>query len=113
MGKVLEMNKTLIGFDEVKVGSIFYSSWGYDQTNIDWYEVVGLTGKGVKVRLIESNKEYDGSMIGSCMPRVGMYVGDSKTKQLRWMGKEIYFRVNSFSCAWLWDGNAKRFSEYA
>lgn len=34
----------------VRVGDFFYSSWGYDQTNIDYYKVVGLTPKGVKVQ---------------------------------------------------------------
>ena len=29
----------------MKVGDFLYSSWGYDQTNIDFYKVVGLVGK--------------------------------------------------------------------
>lgn len=29
----------------VKVGDIFTGSWGYDQTNVDFYEVVHLSGK--------------------------------------------------------------------
>lgn len=29
----------------VHVGDIFYSCWGYDQTNIDFYQVVELRGK--------------------------------------------------------------------
>lgn len=29
----------------VKVGDVFYNSWGYEQTNIDFYEVVKLRGK--------------------------------------------------------------------
>jgi hypothetical protein len=37
---------------EVKVGDFFVSSWGYDQTNVDFYRVVGITpsGKSVKVQ---------------------------------------------------------------
>ena len=36
----------------VKVGDFFSSSWGYDQTNVDFYKVVGMTasGKSVKVQ---------------------------------------------------------------
>lgn len=33
----------------VKVGDFFYASWGYDQTNVDFYKVVGLTAKCVKI----------------------------------------------------------------
>lgn len=37
----------------VKVGDIFYTSWGYEQTNLDFYQVVGLVGKvTVKLRKI-------------------------------------------------------------
>jgi hypothetical protein len=28
---------------DVKVGDIFYSSWGYDQTNVDFYKVIRTT----------------------------------------------------------------------
>lgn len=35
----------------VKVGDIFYASWGYDQTNVDFFQVVALVGKtSVRVR---------------------------------------------------------------
>ena len=36
----------------IKVGDIFYSSWGYDQTNIDFYKVTKLVGTK-SVMLIE------------------------------------------------------------
>jgi len=37
----------------LKVGDILYSSWGYDQTNVDFYQVVELVGKkSVKIRAI-------------------------------------------------------------
>jgi hypothetical protein len=38
----------------VKPGDIFYCSWGYDQTNIDWYEVVRVTATKAEVRPIGS-----------------------------------------------------------
>jgi len=36
----------------VAVGDIFEMSWGYDQTNVDYFQVVRLTPKGVYVREI-------------------------------------------------------------
>lgn len=36
----------------LKVGDILYSSWGYDQTNIDYYKVVKLVGKN-SVKIIK------------------------------------------------------------
>lgn len=38
----------------VKVGDMFYSSWGYEQTNVDFFQVVELVGK-TSVRVREVN----------------------------------------------------------
>jgi hypothetical protein len=35
-----------------KVGEVFYSSWGYDQTNIDFYEIAEVKAKSVVLRRI-------------------------------------------------------------
>ena len=34
----------------VQVGDFFVCSWGYDQTNVDYYKVISLTPKCVKVQ---------------------------------------------------------------
>ncbi len=39
-----------------KVGDILVASWGYDQTNIDFYQVTGITAKGVKFRELCQNE---------------------------------------------------------
>ena len=37
----------------VKVGDLFYSSWGYEQTNVDFFQVVALAGESsVRVRQV-------------------------------------------------------------
>ena len=42
----------------VKVGDLFYSSWGYDQTNIDFFQVVALVGaSSVRVREVFPRSE--------------------------------------------------------
>ena len=33
------------------IGKIFYSSWGYEQTNIDFYEVVEVSKSGKSLTL--------------------------------------------------------------
>lgn len=50
----------------LKVGDILYSSWGYDQTNISWYQVTQLVGKqSVKIRKIHGKIDsYDMSTVG-------------------------------------------------
>ncbi len=43
----------------IKIDDIFYDSWGYDQTNIDFYQVVGITDKSVKLKAIKSQQDED------------------------------------------------------
>ena len=38
--------------DGPQVGDILVSTWGYDQTNVDFWRVVGLTPSGKSVRII-------------------------------------------------------------
>jgi len=35
----------------VKVGDVFYTSWGYDQTNVDFYVVLSVTPSGKTAKL--------------------------------------------------------------
>jgi hypothetical protein len=41
---------------KIAIGDIFYSSWGYDQTNVDFYKVVSKTAKKVIVREVKSER---------------------------------------------------------
>lgn len=45
-----------------KVGDVFYTSWGYDQTNVDFYEIVRVSasGKTAKARRIHSAIDREG-----------------------------------------------------
>lgn len=55
----------------VSVGDIFYNSWGYDQTNVDFYEVIRLTGQGVEVQPINSRVVSSGQGSESVVPIPG------------------------------------------
>ena len=65
----------------VHVGDIFYSSWGYDQTNIDFYQVVSLKGKHTLV--LRKNKAKSGlsnaTWNGLTRPIRDEFEGESKT----------------------------------
>lgn len=45
-----EANKDLIA--SVKVGDVFSMSWGYDQTNVDFFQVIARTGNSVRIRQV-------------------------------------------------------------
>ena len=60
----------------VVVGDIFRASWGYDQTNIDYYQVTALIGEHfVEVRKIGAHRESNGLMLqGVSVPVPGKFL---------------------------------------
>lgn len=42
----------------LKVGDILYSSWGYDQTNVDFYIVQNVRGRAIDIAEIASGDRY-------------------------------------------------------
>ena len=50
------------------VGSILYCSWGYDQTNVDFYLVVARKGDWLTLQPMNKKKTYTGHMSGTCTP---------------------------------------------
>ena len=106
----------------VKVGDYFVCSWGYDQTNVDFYKVVALTPKGMKVQQWQTatdHSDYHDYMVPGDGPEVGAWVrspdGGGSTydpdvpapieqKRIQKWGDTVSANVNSFSNMYLWDG---------
>lgn len=77
----------------VHVGDLFYDSWGYDQTNVDFYQVVALKGKMTAViREIR----------GDCLPQGDMH-GDVRPVRDAFASEETYERRTSAG----YDGRAR------
>lgn len=72
--------------DEVqntKIGDLFYNSWGYDQTNIDFYQVVKKTKSAFVIREIKarfSNRQGASHMAGYFKPVRDSFCGDEIIK---------------------------------
>lgn len=62
-----------------KVGDIVTNSWGYDQTNVDWYRVAKTTAKFVWLQPISGATEQNGFMSGHSLPAVDT-TSDDPTK---------------------------------
>ena len=65
------------------IGKVFYSSWGYDQTNVDFFQVIGVTSKMVIIREISGNsvEGSDGMMCDRVRPNVNDFIS-KETKHL-------------------------------
>jgi hypothetical protein len=95
---------------QLKEGDILYTSWGYDQTNIDWYQVVSLYGKyGVILREISASVTETGFMSGESMPVKDDFVGEPMRKII----SGDYITIDESRTAFLWNGRPKYKSWYA
>lgn len=92
-----------------KVGDILYSSWGYDQTNIDWYQVVAAQPKSIKIREIASKIVRQGEQSDQVVPVKNDFVGDPMVKipQTRGKNQPFFVKIKSFITAYPWDGQPK------
>ena len=89
----------------VKAGDIFVSSWGYEQTNIDYYQVVGIKDKStltlreIGAKVVESI----GYGTGRKVPSKDNFIGEAfdKRANIYKIGNNVNVRVslNSFSSA--------------
>jgi hypothetical protein len=94
----------------LKGGDILYCSWGWEQTNIDFYEVIEVKGKYVIIRELAQKHIADGDMSGKTTALKGEYIGEPILKRVCF-GNLIKF--NSYQTAKIWDGQPKYFSTYA
>ena len=96
---------------DLEVDDILCASWGWEQTNITWYQVTKLVGKkSVEIREIHGKKTYDHDMSGTCLPIKDDFVNDKVIKKVA----TIYgVKVNSYETAQKWDGTSAYFSCYA
>ena len=86
----------------VGVGDVYVSSWGYDQTNIDFYQCVGITasGKSVRVRKIgAADVEGGGRGWDYVIPVKDYFVGDTMTRRTQRHNYHPSFNVTSYATA--------------
>lgn len=100
------------------VGSILTASWGYEQTNVDFYEVTALNGSTmVTLRQLETERDYSGTaMRGTAMPKPGQYRADRKPMRRKVTGtgtRHLYVAVADRTWATPWDGTPRSFTTYA
>lgn len=105
-----------------KLGDILVMSWGYDQTNIDFYQVIAVTKASVRLRKIEG-KRIDGRALVAA-PGVWAdarhrnadqdpeYFEKGALKRFRLDKAGYSVSMTSYSNAYLWDGEPE-FDTYA
>lgn len=72
-----------------KVGDVFSTCWGYEQTNREYYEVVEVRGKHLIVREIARGYVETQWCAGKSAPMTGQFIGEP----LRVLAQERGFKV--------------------
>jgi len=100
----------------VKIGDIFHYSWGYEQTNTNYFQVVALKGtKQVVIREIAyeitETTGFDSYLVKPCKDeflKESQFILDNKkgaVKQVKGLKNgTIYINIESFGFCRLWDG---------
>ena len=94
------------------LGDVIYNSWGYDQTNVDFYEVVKTSANFVWLQPIARDLKETGSMCGQVTAIPGRRHGEITQHRVT-----VYNDRNSvhfeFGAGSKWDGTPKYCSWYA
>jgi hypothetical protein len=94
------------------VGTILVCSWGYDQTNIDYYQVTRVIGPhSVEIRQIRAKSGPEqGFMTAYCTPDRDNFKGEPMVKRSNSTNSVC---IASYASASPWDGKPDRYSWYA
>ena len=89
----------------MKQGDVFVSSWGYEQTNVDFYEVVRTTAKYIFLVALLSHREKIHYMQYTAMPVWGSGYGAPLKRKLIQLGSsEPFCQISSSKRARVWNG---------
>ena len=99
----------------IKPGDIFYNSWGYEQTNIDFYQVVSTTAKTITLRAIKgtSNDYNDYHMTGSKVAAKDSFCSDELIRKTPYLMGGTWCISFEFGAGSQWDGSPMDYSCYA
>lgn len=103
-----DRRKLLFQPNSFKVGDIVVNSWGYDQTNVDWYKVTKRTDNFVWLQPISGHFEEKGFMCGDSLPSDKELA--EPVEQHKAYGDHVCFKYGSGS---KWDGRPMYESYYA
>jgi len=90
-----------------RVGDVVVTTWGYEQTNASFYEVVGVTAKACRLRELEHDdtEARPQSMSGHATPRRNEYRSEPFLARLapHWREGEAPYVNTPHGSASLWD----------
>lgn len=99
-----------------KPGDILYNSWGYEQTNVDFYQVVRCTKSSVFIRPIKaeySDRSASCDMAAYLRPLKDSFIGEEIRKKIQWYDGNAYIKFEFGGYSRYKDGDEIYCSWYA
>jgi len=93
----------------LKVGDVLNSCWGYEQTNVEFYEVIAVSGVMVTLREIAASITETGFMCGQAVACPGQYVGEPIRRRA---SSTNHVRIHTSASASPWNGRPQYVSWY-
>lgn len=94
-------------------GTIFCHSWGYEQTNIDFYQVVSVRGQMLELREVRQHTTERNVSGGYVIPCIGEFTEKPAfKKRIKFHSGSAYVSMPYGWCN-VWDGREMMFTNYA
>lgn len=95
----------------LKKDDVLYASWGYEQTNIDFYQVIEVleSGKSVRIQEIAGERTRTYQSGGTTIPVKDAFVGVPMLKRIQAPYDSV--TLKSYSSASKYDGRPKSWSD--
>ncbi|HEY5501322.1 MAG TPA: hypothetical protein VIK09_05015 [Candidatus Humimicrobiaceae bacterium] len=119
--KAKALQAVLKASDHFQIGEIIVNSWGYEQTNVDFYQVVEVLNKKIRVRELKQERVQGtehSSMSCNVLPVKDDFYSDDilllSIKVNKWGNNDVAIcSPASYYCFRKWDGQQEYCSWYA
>lgn len=112
-------NATLQASDYFKVGEIVVNTWGYEQTNVEFYQILGVLNKTLVVREICQKVDgdyYPHGMACNVVPVINNFTEKKefklRLKMVNWTNEPIICNPTNYYYFHKWDGRPQYNSWY-
>jgi len=93
----------------LKIGDILSSSWGWEQTNVEFYQVVVVSKASVTLRQIAASIKQTGYMSGETLPCPDTFIGEPFQRRV---SVSNWVRISNYAAASPWNGRPQYVSWY-
>ena len=109
-------SKENVDMTDLNIGDIFVNIWGWEQTNANFYQIIGKTNKSVTIQEVNIAKVSGGDMRGTVIPKKDDFKNENKIRKIvKNIGcnNPIYILKMEYGFCYLWDKKPVSVTSYA